>query len=67
MTFAVALYRSFLCDERGTTAVEYVVIGTVVAVAIFGTLGVVGGDLAGLFNQASNTANNSLVNAGGTL
>ncbi len=66
MRIAFALCGSLLRDERGTTAMEYAVIGTVLAVAIFGALGLVGAGLSGLYTAAADSAGNSLTNANGT-
>jgi pilus assembly protein Flp/PilA len=66
MGTARALCGSFLHDESGTTAIEYAVIGTMIAVAIFGALGFVGQGVSALFSMASDTAGNSLADANGT-
>ena len=45
----------FLRDESGATAIEYALLGTLVAVAIAGSFAVLGNSLIELFNQ--RTAN----------
>jgi Flp pilus assembly pilin Flp len=67
MKSARALYRSFLCDETGAVAIEYVLIAAGIAVALIGTLTLFGGDVNGLLGSASTTVNSSLVNAGESL
>lgn len=44
------MFRSFLKDEAGATAIEYALIGTLVAIAIMGTMAILGDSLEGLFN-----------------
>jgi len=67
MQKSVARLKSFWRDESGTTAIEYALIGTLIAVALFGTFGVLGDGVAGLFTTASNVATESLSNASSLL
>lgn len=46
-------FRSFLTDEAGATAIEYALIGTLIAMAIVGTATILGGSLQGLFNNGT--------------
>jgi pilus assembly protein Flp/PilA len=45
--------RSFLADESGTTAIEYALIGTLIAMVIITSVVVLGDGLKGLFNNGS--------------
>ncbi len=47
--------RSFLSAVRGGTAIEYTLIAAGVAVAIAGTVFVIGGDLVGFFSSVDFT------------
>lgn len=47
-------FRSFLTDEAGATAMEYALIGTLIAMAIIGTATILGGSLQGLFNNGTS-------------
>jgi pilus assembly protein Flp/PilA len=49
----VAAVRAFLADNRGTTAIEYALIGTIIGVALVTTMTVVGGGLENLFNNGA--------------
>jgi Flp pilus assembly pilin Flp len=49
---------AFWHDETGTTAMEYALLGTLVAVAIAGTFAVLGD---GLFNVFNSAAANTLI------
>ena len=44
---------AFLRDEAGATAIEYALIGTLIAVALAGTAAVFGDNLANLFNTGA--------------
>ena len=45
--------RQFLADERGSNAIEYGLIASLIAVAIIGAVTTVGGDLSTLFGTIS--------------
>ena len=45
----------FIQDENGATAIEYGLISALIAVAIIGALGTLGGTLSDQFNELSNT------------
>lgn len=47
------LIGRFLRDEDGATAIEYALIGTLIAMAILGTFVVLGDALKGLFNNGT--------------
>ncbi len=61
-----ALLKSCLRDESGSTAMEYALIATVIAMALFTAISLVGTGAGNLFNTAANTATNSL-NEGSSL
>lgn len=44
----------FWKDEEGATAIEYALIAGLIAVAIIGALGLLGGEIGGLFNNIAN-------------
>lgn len=52
--------RGFLADEAGSTASEYALIGTGIALAIIGALFAIGDLIVGVFTDVQN----ELVNAG---
>lgn len=56
--------KAFLMDEEGASAVEYGLIIGLIAVALIIVLGLLGGSISGLFNDAS-TALNTATNSGG--
>ena len=45
--------RRFLDDQAGATAIEYALLGLLVAVAIIGTVSVLGGRVETLFNDTA--------------
>ncbi len=57
------LVTSFVNDECAATAIEYALIATVVAMALFTAIGFVGTGAGNLFNSVSDTATNSLNNS----
>ena len=44
-----AFVRAFLTDTQGTTAIEYALIASLIAVAIVGTLAVLSGTVTGMY------------------
>ena len=48
-----AKIKLFLSDERGATAIEYALIGTLIAMAIIASAVVLGDGLKGLFNNGT--------------
>lgn len=60
MKTASALLKSFCGDECGATAIEYALIATVIAMALFTAIAFVGAGAGNIFNSAANTATNSL-------
>ena len=60
---AELLYRSltrFLCDERGTTAIEYGLIATLMGVGIIGGLNALGNSSNGGWGNMANTVGKAL-------
>ena len=57
MTLAKAKARAMVGDESGVTAIEYGLIAAAIAVAIIGALIILGGDIAELFETASDAMN----------
>ena len=51
------LFKRFASDESGATAIEYGMIAALIAVAIIGTLRIVGTSLTAKFTQISNNLN----------
>ncbi len=49
--------KIFLRDNKGVTALEYGLIAGLIAVAIAGTVGTVGGDLSTVFTNIANALN----------
>ncbi|MBT3306746.1 MAG: Flp family type IVb pilin [Alphaproteobacteria bacterium] len=47
--------QKLIRDERGATAIEYALIGTLVVVVIIGALNLVSSDLNNTFNTIANT------------
>jgi Flp pilus assembly protein, pilin Flp len=45
------MVKAFITDESGATAIEYALIGTLIAVALVGTVTVFGDALGNLFNN----------------
>ena len=45
--------RAFVDDEAGATAIEYGLLGMLVAIAIIGSFSLVGNDLQRLFNNGT--------------
>ena len=54
------LVRLFVKDQAGATAMEYALIGTLVAVALAGTFVVFGDTLSELFAGTSNRAGDAI-------
>ena len=49
--------RKFLCDESGTTAVEYGLIIGIIGASLVAGLGLFGTNLGNMFNMLSNKVN----------
>lgn len=47
------MIRSFCKDEIGATAIEYALIGTLIAMVILASVAVLGNGLQGLFNNGT--------------
>jgi pilus assembly protein Flp/PilA len=52
-----AVFNRFVKCESGATAIEYGLIGSLIAVAIIGALSTTGSKLAGTFNQVQAQLN----------
>jgi len=52
----VETIRSFIGDEAGATAIEYALLGTLVAIAIAGTFAALGDSLFGLMGSGTGSA-----------
>jgi len=50
-----ARYRCLLSDDRGTTAIEYALIASLIAVVILGAASSIGNTLLGTFNTVANS------------
>lgn len=60
MTAVLGKLADFSADESGATAVEYGLIGALVAVTIIGSLTIFGGGLAGMFNMVSSRSQDAM-------
>ena len=49
MTYFITLLKTLRSDEEGATAIEYGLIAALIAVAIVGGAGLIGGNLEGIF------------------
>lgn len=54
MRFRIA--SDFLADERGATAIEYALLGTLIAVALFATISLVGNQIGAIFGSGTGGA-----------
>ncbi len=54
------LLDRFVDDDTGTTAMEYALIASVIAIALIGSMGLVGGNLASIFNASTNEVTESI-------
>lgn len=48
--------RSFRCDQRGATAIEYGLIAALIVVAMIGGLSALGGGAGGMWTNLGTTA-----------
>jgi len=62
-----ALMASLVRDERGTTAMEYALIATVVALTLIIAIGFVGTGTGNLLNNVSNKTSETLTNSSNQL
>lgn len=46
--------RTFIADERGATAIEYGLLGMLVAIAIIGSFAVLGNSVTSLWNTSTS-------------
>jgi pilus assembly protein Flp/PilA len=60
MTVVLGKLAEFRADESGATAVEYGLIGALVAVTIIGGMTVFGGSLANMFNMISTRSQDAM-------
>lgn len=63
----VQLLKRFVADQGGTTAIEYALLGTIIAVALVATFAVIGNDVANMFGGGDDGAVSALDNAVGKL
>lgn len=56
------LIGRFLQNESGTTAIEYALIGTIIAVALVATFAVMGNTLINLFGAGAGGASDAIAN-----
>ena len=50
---SLAKLRAFIADERGATAIEYGLLGMLVAIAIIGSFAVLGNGVTSLWNTST--------------
>jgi len=55
----MSLFRHFLRDERGATAIEYGLIVAGIAIAIIAVVNSLGGDLQNTFSEVSDNLGNA--------
>ena len=60
-----ALVALFVSDERGSSAIEYALLGGLIAMVVLGAISVVGAGTIGLFNGISDKASEALSNSTG--
>ena len=60
------MYETFLKDEEGASAIEYGLIIGLIAVAAIVVLAVLGGQIEGVFQSASDTISSEAADAGGS-
>ena len=60
MTAVLGKLADFRVDESGATAVEYGLIGALVAVTIIGGMTIFGGSLANMFNMISSRSQDAM-------
>ena len=48
---ATAMFRRFLCDERGATSIEYAIIASGVSIVIVGVIATLGSNVKGLYSS----------------
>jgi len=60
MTAVLEKLADFRVDESGATAVEYGLIGALVAVTIIGGMTIFGGSLANMFNMISSRSQDAM-------
>ena len=49
----MTLFKSFLADDAGATAIEYALISSLIALALVAVLGALGTQLSGEFSEVS--------------
>jgi pilus assembly protein Flp/PilA len=49
------MFKSFIANESGATAIEYALIASLIAVAIIGALTTLGGKISSTFSEIANT------------
>ena len=57
------MLQRFSADENGTTAIEYALLGTIIAIALVGTFALLGDGVANLFSGGDDGAQATLDNA----
>ncbi len=62
-----ALMASLIRDERGATAIEYTLVGTLIAMIVFAAVGFVGNGTDNLLNYVSSTTSETFSNSSNLL
>jgi pilus assembly protein Flp/PilA len=55
----MSMFRKFVKDDSGATAIEYGLIAALVSVAIIAVLGTLGGNLNATFSAVANNLNSA--------
>ncbi len=55
----MSMFRKFVQDDSGATAIEYGLIAALVSVAIIAVLGTLGGNLNATFSAVANNLNSA--------
>ena len=48
------MIRKFLCEERGSTAIEYALIASLIGIVLVAAVTAIGGSLNGTFNDVAS-------------
>ena len=67
MKHTTAMLKRFVGDDSGTTAIEYGLIATLIAVTILGAIFFTGNVAGNLFNTATNAASDRFVQSSNLL
>lgn len=55
--------ESFLCDERGVTAIEYALVAALIVIVASGSIATLGGGVGGMWTQVSTLVSAAIAGA----